>query len=118
MSESLNQTAVLEGPPSVLQVPRTGKGGTVLGWVGRMVPRLLVFTAVGSLLVWGHYTGWTIPKFSLLANGAGEAKDDWCSEHGVPESQCIECNPALMPRPKAFGWCKPHGVHECPLCHP
>jgi cobalt-zinc-cadmium efflux system membrane fusion protein len=23
-----------------------------------------------------------------------------------------------MPRPPAFGWCREHGVHECPLCHP
>ncbi|MBX9579840.1 MAG: efflux RND transporter periplasmic adaptor subunit [Gemmataceae bacterium] len=30
----------------------------------------------------------------------------------------MECNPDLLPRPEAFGWCKQHGVHECPLCHP
>jgi len=23
-----------------------------------------------------------------------------------------------MPKPKIFGWCEEHGVHECPLCHP
>ena len=25
---------------------------------------------------------------------------DWCGEHNVPESQCVECNPDLLPKPK------------------
>jgi cobalt-zinc-cadmium efflux system membrane fusion protein len=83
-----------------------------------MVPPLLVFITLGGLLLWGHHTGWTVPKFSSLAGRADDEKDDWCSEHGVPESQCVECNTALLPRVKSFGWCKLHGVHECPLCHP
>jgi cobalt-zinc-cadmium efflux system membrane fusion protein len=78
----------------------------------------LVFITLGGLLLWGHQTDWTLPKFSWLARQPDDEKDDWCSEHGVPESQCVECNPALLPRSKAFGWCKLHGIHECPLCHP
>jgi cobalt-zinc-cadmium efflux system membrane fusion protein len=119
MNESPNQTVVFDaarapGP----QAPRTGTGRGLLGWLGGTAPPLLVFTALGGLLLWGHHTGWTLSKFSSLASGADKEKDDWCSKHGVPESQCVECNPALLPRPKAFGWCKLHGVHECPLCHP
>ena len=34
----------------------------MLGWLGRKVSSLLVFMALGGLLVWGHHTGWTIPN--------------------------------------------------------
>src|SRR5262245_64642523 len=119
MIESSNKTAVLEAPlPSIQQSPWPNNGRTLIGCVGRIASPLVVFAALSGLLLWGHHTGWTLPKFSSLAKGGTGEKDDWCSEHGVPESQCIECNSALMPRPKAFGWCKLHGVHECPLCHP
>jgi cobalt-zinc-cadmium efflux system membrane fusion protein len=119
MSESSNQTAVLDAlAPPGLQASPMATGRRLFGWLARTVPPLLVFTALGGLLVWGHHTGWKLPRFSLLNGGASEGKDDWCSEHSIPESQCIECNPSLMPRPKAHGWCKVHGVHECPLEHP
>jgi len=47
---------------------------------------------------------------------AGTAKPP--AEHGVPESECVECNPGLLPRGKDYGWCKRHGVFNCPLEHP
>lgn len=81
------------------------------------VPTLLVLAAAGALGWWGHHTGWKVPKFSEL-RGAARATDDWCGDHSVPESLCVECNPDLLPRPKARGWCKAHGVHECVLCNP
>ncbi len=119
MSVSPNHTVVLDVPAApVSQAPWTGTGRKLLGWLARTVPSLLVFSTLGGLLLWGHHTGWTLPKLSSLANGADHETDDWCSEHGVPESECVECNPVLLPRPRAFGWCKLHGVHECPLCHP
>jgi cobalt-zinc-cadmium efflux system membrane fusion protein len=77
-----------------------------------------MFAALGGLLVWAHLTDWTVPKFFSRMGNAPNGNDDWCSEHSVPESECVECNPSLMPRPKAHGWCKRHGVHECPLEHP
>ncbi|VTR92383.1 Secretion protein HlyD OS=Rhodopirellula sp. SWK7 GN=RRSWK_02562 PE=4 SV=1: HlyD_2 [Gemmata massiliana] len=89
-----------------------------LRWVVRAVPSLLVFSVLGLLLAWGHRTGWTLPSFSALAGEKAVVKGDWCDEHNVPESVCIECRPDLLPRPKSFGWCKVHGVHDCPLCHP
>ena len=120
MNESFNQIAVFESPPeSAPQTSRPGTGYGVFGRLGQAFPPLVIFTTLGALLAWGHFTGWTLPKFSSLAGGSqANAKEDWCSEHNVPESQCVECNPALMPRPKAPGWCKLHGVHECPLEHP
>ncbi|MBI5439793.1 MAG: efflux RND transporter periplasmic adaptor subunit [Deltaproteobacteria bacterium] len=44
-----------------------------------------------------------------------------CKEHGVLESICTKCNPALAPVFRARGdWCEEHGFPEsvCPLCHP
>lgn len=89
-----------------------------LAAIGRAIPTLAVFALLAGLLVFGHRTGWTMPKFSALLGNQPAAPDDWCAEHGVPESECVECNPDLMPRPTAFGWCREHGVFECPLCHP
>ncbi|MBK9258210.1 MAG: hypothetical protein IPM54_00050 [Polyangiaceae bacterium] len=47
--------------------------------------------------------------------------EDWCGEHGVPESQCTRCNPELIPAFKATGdWCAEHAVPEsqCLKCNP
>ena len=44
-----------------------------------------------------------------------------CPEHGVLESVCTKCNPALIPVFKAKGdWCDAHGFPEsfCPICNP
>lgn len=82
------------------------------------VPNLLILGLLGAVGWWGHHTGWKLPKFSqLTGNGAAE-KDDWCAEHSVPDSECVECNACLMPRCKAVTWCRVHGVHECPFEHP
>lgn len=47
--------------------------------------------------------------------------DDWCDEHAVPESQCTQCNPELIPAFKATDdWCEEHGLPEsqCLKCNP
>jgi hypothetical protein len=47
--------------------------------------------------------------------------EDWCGEHGVPESQCTRCNPDLIAEFKATGdWCAEHGLPEsqCLECNP
>lgn len=112
-------------PPPAHHEPPVSPGhrrpSRVLGVVRRLArtaPPVLVFSILAGLLVWGHRTGWTIPKFSSLAGEGAAGKDDWCNEHNVPESACVECNPELLPRPESFGWCRTHGVHDCPLCHP
>ena len=46
---------------------------------------------------------------------------DWCVEHGLPESLCTKCNPALVERFRQAGdWCAGHGFPEsaCPFCNP
>jgi hypothetical protein len=47
--------------------------------------------------------------------------EDWCGEHGVPESQCTRCHPELAAAFKATNdWCDEHGLPEshCLKCHP
>jgi len=77
------------------------------------VPTLLVLIGLAAVGVWGMANDWKLPK-----SGRAEATGDWCEAHNVPESICVECRPELMPRGEPFGWCRIHGVHECPLCHP
>jgi cobalt-zinc-cadmium efflux system membrane fusion protein len=82
------------------------------------IPNLLILAALGTLAWWGHHTGWKLPRFSELTGTASKEKDDWCAEHGVPESVCVECNPERWPRPRPPEWCRIHGVHECLWEHP
>lgn len=81
------------------------------------LPTLLIVLALGGLTFLGHQSGWKLPSFAHLFGNSNEEKTDWCKEHSVPESQCVECKPELLPQ-KSFGWCAKHGVHECPWCHP
>jgi len=81
------------------------------------IPTLVVLACAAAIGWWGHHNEWKLPKFSAL-NGEVEETDDWCKEHSVPESICIECKPELAPKPKALGWCKIHSNPECVLCNP
>jgi cobalt-zinc-cadmium efflux system membrane fusion protein len=51
-----------------------------------------------------------------------KSQGDWCVEHGVPESQCFDCNPNLTfdTQEAAKDWCKEHAVPEskCTQCNP
>src|SRR5262249_37744218 len=97
---------------------RPGRSRLLLAGLGGALPTALVLAALAGLAWWGHRTGWALPSLAALTGGEVTEKDDWCDEHGVPESACIECNPGLMPRGPDYGWCKDHGVHNCPLEHP
>ncbi|MFN4259495.1 MAG: efflux RND transporter periplasmic adaptor subunit [Gemmataceae bacterium] len=81
------------------------------------LPTVLVLAALGGLAVWGHHTGWQLPRWPAWI-GVEAQSDDWCAEHGVPESRCVECHPELLPETPRYGWCDRHGVAVCPLCHP
>lgn len=87
-------------------------------WLGRNAPTFVVIVVLAGLGVYGHSSGWKLPKFSALTRSSAAETDDWCEEHGVPESKCVACNPKLLPKEKDYGWCKEHGVQDCPLCHP
>lgn len=82
------------------------------------IPTLVVFALLSGVLYLGHHTEWKMPKVSTLLGKAPAVSDDWCTEHLVPESQCIECRLELYPKPKPFGFCRDHGVAECVIHHP
>ncbi len=103
--------------PSQKEAGRESGRTGFIGWLGRAVPTMLVLVALGALGYWGHHTGWKLPKFSELNGTAHAEKDDWCDEHDVPDSICVECNPKQFPQ-KDYGWCRKHGVHNCTLDHP
>jgi cobalt-zinc-cadmium efflux system membrane fusion protein len=90
----------------------------LIAWLGRILPTVLVLAGLGGVAWWGHRTGWSLPSFTSLTGNGAKGADDWCEEHGVPESACVECNPDLLPRARDHGWCKEHGVHNCPLEYP
>ena len=89
-----------------------------LFWLSGSIPTLLSLVTFGGLFYYGHHSDWKLPKFSALAGAEAAKLADWCEEHGVPESQCVECNGDLMPKGPDYGWCPEHGVHNCPLHHP
>src|SRR5262245_30502428 len=93
-------------------------GNRLLGWIGSAVPGVIALLAVSALVFAGQKTHWKMPKFSELRGLAVVEKDDWCQEHNVPDSECVECNKGCLPPAKRRDWCKIHGIHECPVCNP
>lgn len=116
MSSSLPaHPADLHSPSSPRHVPA---GRPWWRFVANLIPNIVVFGLLAGVFYAGHRTGWKLPAFSTLAGQPPAAADDWCSEHLVPESQCVECRKELYPKPKPFGFCREHGVAECVIHHP
>jgi membrane fusion protein, heavy metal efflux system len=82
------------------------------------MPTFTVVALLAGVFYFGHHTGWKMPKASELFAGHAIERDDWCSEHLVPASLCVECTDDLLPKLKEFGFCRKHGVAECVLDHP
>lgn len=98
---------------------------TTNGWaalartrLGDLLAATLPVAFVAGLVFIGYSTGWSLPKFSTLIGYAGPEKDDWCDEHCVPESICVECGRKIQRDGNGHVWCRQHGVHDCPLCQP
>jgi cobalt-zinc-cadmium efflux system membrane fusion protein len=87
-------------------------------WGRRSLSTVAVVAMLGGLAYFGHATDWKLLAFSSLIGGDVAPVDDWCAEHNVAESKCIECQAGLVPSVSQYGWCKLHGVAECPLEHP
>lgn len=100
-------------PPS-----HRGLARRTLRVLGNVVPLAFAFACVVGLFALGRGTGWSLSKLSALRGEEREKETEWCAEHGVPESECVECNPDLLPRIKGVKWDKEFGVHESPLRHP
>lgn len=82
------------------------------------IPNLLVFASLAAVFFVGHRTGWKLPKRGELFSSQGGPTADWCAEHLVPASSCVECRKGLRSDTPTFGFCKTHGVAECVNCHP
>jgi cobalt-zinc-cadmium efflux system membrane fusion protein len=82
------------------------------------IPNAIVFLLLVWTIYFGHSTGWNVPKFSQLTGNGMATIGDWCFEHLVPESKCVECQTDLLPKVTEFGFCKEHGVSECVIHHP
>src|SRR5687767_6892390 len=104
-SSTLRRAAPAAGE-SILQPQARGWWPTLLG----SIPNLLAFGLLAAVFYTGHTTGWKLPKLSAVGGAAPTAADDWCAEHSVAESICLECQPALKPTLPSFGWCEKHGV--------
>lgn len=108
-------------PPAVEPPGRQARPGRrfrPFAWLWSKSPTLLVFGVIAGVGYHGHRSEWKLPKFSALVGAESAERDDWCAEHGVPESKCVECNADLLPRGPRYGWCPEHGVSNCPLDHP
>ncbi len=110
------------GSSSVVPAHQHGRGAfaALAAGVTRSLPTFLVLVCLSALGYWGHHSGWKAPKFSdLFGARVVQEEEDWCVEHGVPDSKCIKCHPELAGESGA-DWCKEHGVPEsrCTICHP
>ncbi|MFO0809041.1 MAG: efflux RND transporter periplasmic adaptor subunit [Gemmataceae bacterium] len=117
MTDHPNGVGVLE-PPASAPPKRPTLARRALKVLSHGAATALALAFVAGVVALGRHTGWSLPKFSELRGEAGPAKDDWCGEHGVPDSICVECNKGQLPPAKERGWCRRHGVHECPQCNP
>jgi multidrug efflux pump subunit AcrA (membrane-fusion protein) len=100
---------------------QTKKGGPIRRFVSLALGSIgppLVLIGFAAVFYYGHHNDWRIPKFAALTGSVETVADDWCEEHAVPESICVECDPTLMPKGPDYGWCEVHGVHNCVLDHP
>ncbi|MHB1033448.1 MAG: efflux RND transporter periplasmic adaptor subunit [Pirellulales bacterium] len=104
--------------PQQVATPEVQRRFRVLTVFSHYIPTVMLMGLLAGLGAYGHHSGWKLPKFSALAGNGVAEREDWCEEHGVPESQCVQCHPDLLPKGKDYGWCKEHGVQDCPLCHP
>jgi membrane fusion protein, heavy metal efflux system len=79
------------------------------------IPPVVAVILLAGVVALGQRVGWKLPKASALLGAPQKVPDDWCVEHAVPESICVECGGV---KPSPLEWCKRHGVNECALCNP
>ncbi len=105
-------------PAAVPPAPPAPSRRSVWRWLRTAAPSIGIVGALAGIAVWGHVNDWTLPTISWLTGNTATEGDRWCNEHNVPEAACIECKPDLLPPARDYGWCKEHGVAQCPFEHP
>ena len=58
---------------------------------------------------------------AVVAEVVPGSYEDWCDEHGVPETQCTRCDPSLVPAFQAANdWDAEHGLpmSQCTIHNP
>jgi cobalt-zinc-cadmium efflux system membrane fusion protein len=63
----------------------------IVSFVSESIPTILVLGAMGVIAYVGHANDWSIPSSSNVFGKQAAAVDDWCADHGVPESTCVQC---------------------------
>ncbi|MBN9122248.1 MAG: efflux RND transporter periplasmic adaptor subunit [Planctomycetes bacterium] len=101
-----------------IPAPPGSRARRVAGRLWRLVPATVALAGLAGVLYAGQSNGWKLPRASALRGDDVREPDDWCKEHNVPDSICVECKRQLLPRPSGTGWCKEFGVHDCPHCDP
>ncbi len=86
----------------------------LLGWM----PSLVVLSLLAGLGWYGHHNDWKLPSFASMSGQEATQDAGWCDSHGVPEDDCIVCDPALIESSPELQFCKVHGVHGCVLDRP
>ena len=86
---------------------------------------ILLSIALIASLTLSAFAAEPAKKSDKNLHGAKGAKpgsyEDWCGEHGVPESLDTRCDKSLIPAFKAAGdWDEKHGLpkSQCKKCNP
>lgn len=93
-------------------------------WLLGSIPTAIVLTLLAAVGWWGHLNNWKVGKASEILgkspSATTPAAEEWCAEHKVAEAECVLCGEAdgKLPKRTWHGWCKVHGIAECPFEHP
>ena len=118
LPDATTSSTVATAVPSMSPSPEAKRKNGLLAAIYNYLPTLAIMALLGTVGIYGHNSHWKLPRFAELSGKTPALHDDWCEEHGVPESQCVECNPELFPPGPDYGWCLEHGVHNCTFHHP
>jgi cobalt-zinc-cadmium efflux system membrane fusion protein len=95
------------------------KQGSLLQVVISALPAVAVFAVLGGVALWGHLSHWKFPVAAAVGGNSNDGNsDDWCDEHAVPNSICVECNPGKFPDVPHFDWDADYGIPDNVLAHP
>ncbi len=108
------QNGVAEADRNEAAAARPKVVAAILGWI----PSVLVLSLLGGIGWYGHHYDWKLPSFSSFATTEVAPGPEWCDSHGVPEDDCVVCDPSLLESPPELTFCNKHGVHGCVLDHP